>query len=171
MARQKAIVRKLKLQRRYAVDEIRLREMNREAHARAAVIRPHPGSKKSIEQVNFERRVEDLMGVLPDELPSELNKRRRVFLGLDSDASQQTPRDLVMYRMNRMADHAECLFRAGNRAMYLIRTETGYWYFLYREKGKFYEKSVKYKSKAMAMDKYERNDVSWIAFFRDTTGD
>ena len=168
MAREKPIVRKLKKQRRYAVDEVRLREMNREARLRAAVIRPHPGSKKTIEQVNFELRIKDLMGVMPDELPSELNRKRRVFLGLDSKESLYTPRDLVMFRVNRIMDTAECVFRVDDRAMYLIRNENGYWYFLFRVKGKYYEKSVKYDSRSKAVDRYDNNNISWIDFFSET---
>ena len=169
MARQKAVYRKLQKQRRYAVDEIRLREMNRQAHLRAAVIQPHPKANKTSTQIHFERAVRDIVGIAADELPSELNRKRREFLGLE-DKSLKTPRDLVMQRVNRMTDNAECVFKVDKRAMYLIRDvrDRRYWYFLYREKGSYYKKSVKYDSRTKAMDRYETEKISWVEIFDDT---
>lgn len=189
MARQKAIYRKLKIQRRYAVDEIRLRELTKAARERAALIQGNPmealfGSTEATEDRRdrtawkahelFERQIKDLMGVSPDKLASKENTRRRLFLGLEgelesSDAalSLQTPRDLVMQKVADILERTHLIFRAGNRAMYLIRTKTGFWYFLYRVEGRYYEKSVKYDSRTKAMDRLESNRISWIEFFTE----
>lgn len=191
MARRKAIQRKLQKQRRYAVDEIRLREMTRDAKRRVSITSGDPmenlfGSTEEAEKKRdntyfkavdlFRRQVKDLMGVMPSELPSKLNKRTRFLLGLEgtelegNDLDLKTPRDLVMHKLKIMMENTNLVFRVGRKALYLIRTESRYWYFLYREEGSYYKKSVLYDSRTKAMDRYENEKISWIAFFDESSG-
>lgn len=167
MARIKANVRKYRQQRRYAVDEIRLRELNREAHRRAVVVRPEPGSKKTLEQTHFEHQIKDLMGVSFQELPSELNHRRRVFLGLE-EKNLKTPRDDVLWKLKlvRLMSRTELVFRSGPVALFLIR-EGEYWYFLFRRVGSYYKKSTFYSDRSKALDRYKQEKILWLEVHKD----
>lgn len=121
----------------------------------------------------FKRQVKDLMGVMPDELPSRLNKRRRLLLGLEGDKLEgndldlQTPRDLVMHRLKIMLENMHCIFRSGDKALYLIRSQTGLWYFVFKVQNSYYKKSVQYSTRTKAMERYETEKISWIEFFED----
>jgi hypothetical protein len=134
------------------VDEIRLRELNREAHDRAT-----SGHHVLVR--------EDVYGFGPIDTNEEFNNFKRRLLGL-KECSVKSSREEILVKMNRVADTAELVFRFGDKAMFLIR-DANYFYFLYREKGNYYKKSVYYDSRTKAMDRYTKERIIWIKFYKE----
>jgi hypothetical protein len=138
-------------QRRTMIDEIRLRDMNRQAHKRAAGI----GSL-----------IADIYGFNRLDIDRNYANAKRVLIGLDT-CNIQSSRAEVIAKINRVADFAECVFSVKDKAMYLIRDEDCF-YFLFRVRGAYYKKSVPYKPRAKAMDRYETETITWNQFVSES---
>jgi hypothetical protein len=133
-------------QRRTMIDEIRLRDMNREAHKRAAGIG---------------KLIDDIYGFNRVDTDREYANARRVLVGLDT-CNAQSSRAEVVAKINRVADFAERLFEG----MYLIR-DGELFYFLFRVKGVYYKKSVLYNSRTKAMDRFGAEKIIWDRFISE----
>jgi hypothetical protein len=139
-------------QKRTRVDEIRLRELNREAHDRAA-----SGHHVLVRK--------DIYGFGPIDTDEQFNNFKRRLLGLE-ECSIKSSREEILAKMNRVADSAELVYRIGDKAMFLIR-DGNYYYFLYRERGKYYKKSVLYDSRTKAMDRNNTERITWIKVYSE----
>lgn len=136
MARASRLRRAYLKQRRSAIDEIRLRDMNRAAHRRAR------------SGIKF---VKDVYGYTPVDIDSNFSNFRRKMLGL-GECVVTSSREDILAKCNRVRDFAECIFRLDSKAMYLLREQDGTYYFLYRERGSYYKKSILYKDRTRAME-------------------
>lgn len=142
-------------QRRQGVAEIKLKELNREAHRRAAPVR----------QQNLLRIYKDIYG-LPDDITVDLDRVCRILQGLE-EGDRETPREQILRRVSLLKDRTELVFHFGTRRMFLIREDDKTYYFLYRDKGSYYKKSIRYPSRTRAMEKYQEEKISWVAFFSE----
>jgi hypothetical protein len=139
-------------QKRTRVDEIRLRELNREAHARAA-------------SGQISKQFVDIWGFGPTDTDRNFANLKRKLLGLD-ECNEQTSRAEILAKLNKIADFTELVFRLGDKAMFLLR-DGDYYYFLYRERGNYYKKSVFYDSRTKAMDRFNNERIIWIKFYKE----
>lgn len=130
-------------QRRSAIDEIRLRELNREGRDRAA----------SLGQPSL----------TPVDITEEYALVRRRLIGLN-EVSPRSSREEVLVKVNRLRDVTEVVHHVDRSTMFLLRTGDGYYYFVFRVKGVYYKKSVLYDSRTKAMSRYDTNRIIWDSF-------
>lgn len=156
-------LRRLQKQRKYAVDQIRLRELNREAHLRAQGI-----TAEIIQKV-----CKDVYGIIPDDITMQINDIRRRFLGIVG-WPETTTREQILLHLNHLKDRTEVLYRVGAQTMYLIRETDGYYggesdwhFFLFRVRGSYYKKSVRYRGRPQAMLHYNQETITWMNFFAE----
>lgn len=155
MARKKANALKLQKQKRTGVDQLRLKEMNNEAHLRAM----------TLHSPNTIKLFKNIYGILPDDINRDFANVMRRLQGL-GECSVTSSREEVIAKLNRVADNTSMVFSIGDRALYLMQSEAGY-YFFYRCKGKFYKRSLVYATRAKAMDRYDHEKITWIQFCND----
>lgn len=154
MARQSRIRRAYLKQKRSGVAELKLRDMNREAHARAA----------SIGSQTFQIVAKDIFGIIPDDITRNIANIRRKFLGLD-ECTIQSSREEILARVSLLSERSILLNRIGNRATWLIRDHNNLYFFVYRVTGDYLKKSLKYTSRTTAMERYSAEKITWLHFF------
>jgi hypothetical protein len=150
MARKKANALKLQKQKRTGVDQLRLKQMNNEAHLRAMTLH----SEHTI------KLFKNIYGILPDDINRDFANVMRRLQGL-GECSVTSSREEVIAKLNRVADRTTMVYSIGDRALYLMEAEEGY-YFFYRCKGKYYKKSLVYSTRAKAMDRYDHEKITWM---------
>lgn len=157
MARTSRLKKAYLKHRRTAIDEIRMREMARDGHKRAA---------------GMGVVVVDIYGFVPSDLTSDYANVRRKWLHL-YPSMVKSSREEILSKINRVADFAEIVFRLGDKALFLLR-DGDYFYFLYRERGVFYKKSILYRSRTHAMDRFQQETIIWDRLYTEsvpTVGD
>lgn len=169
MARTKPKVLKLKKQRRYAVHEIKMKELNSEAHRRSRPSvaldiykeREYPVDPNT-GQPSKRYRLKTVVVPLKVDLDTQYSNARRVMYGL-GEIDTPTAREEVLAKLKDVSRFAECIFSVENKRMYMIydRREDGY-YFIYRELGVYYKKSLVYKNRSKAMDRYNNERITWV---------
>lgn len=164
MARRTAKYRAYLKQRRQGVAEIRHRQMLYEAQGRA----------RGIGLVRTVRIAKDVFDICPDDILSSFANLRRKLLGL-GECSVESSREQILARLNKMADCTEVVYRLGDpeqKALFLIRTEDKYFYFIYRERGKYYKKSAFYPTRTAAMERYNNKypGILWVKIVHETHG-
>jgi hypothetical protein len=159
-------------QRRTMIDEIRLRDMNRQAHKRANGIHHVVADMLGDDCLENYVRVGDRF-IAGDKIyldrskastRFEQAKRRLVALDVCKEGSSRAE---VIAKINRIADFAECVFKNGKNSLYLLR-DGEFYSFLFRVKGEYYKRSVQYNSRTKAMDKYGQEKITWISFVSET---
>lgn len=156
MARIPRLKRLYLRQRRSGIEKIKLRELNNEAHRRAA----------AISSERFKRICKDMFGFDPQDIDSRTNDVRRKFIGLD-ECHIKTPREEILARVNFLAERAELIHRVDTKALFLIRDYNNYYFFVYRETGLYYKKSLHYDSRTTAMKRYNDERITWLHFYNE----
>lgn len=159
MARVSRIRRAYLKQKRSGVAELRLRDMNNEAHNRASGI-----GKSSILKT-----YQQVYG-LPDDITVDTDRVCRLLQGL-GEGKEVTTREQILRRVQTLRDRAELVFVLDTRRMFLIQEDDGSFYFLYRDKGSYYKKSISYPSRTRAMDRYDNERITWLFIQSETKHD
>lgn len=147
MARRTANFRKYLKQRRAGVAIVQHRRMMYEAHRRVQ-------SQATI--------VDNVWGYNLNDTTSSFANLRRKLLGL-GECSVQSSREEILQRLNRLADRTEVVHSERNKALFLIRTDDGYFYFIYRD-DELHKKSAYYSSRTAALERYRGKypGITWL---------
>jgi hypothetical protein len=108
-----------------------------------------------------------LFGLVPDDITRDFANKRRELLGIQA-SDETSSREQVLEKLDKMVAEtpdgypAFKLFQLRGKKLVLFRDGHYCFFIYYDEEARYFKKSVTYRSKEKAMERYEAERINWI---------